>query len=103
MFLLEFSFGRFDDSWQNVIFEIQQTGLKVIIAHPERYKDIQEDVEVAQQMKNMGCLLMSSANFMDKSFLNGKGATIKKTTKKLLKEGLVDIICSDAHSAEGYE
>ena len=50
-FLLELSTraGKPDfEIYERTIFELQGMGYQVIIAHPERYRAIQEDVEVAR-------------------------------------------------------
>lgn len=100
LLLLEFSIASLPANWQNMIYKLQGEGIKVIIAHPERYKALYDDFSVAEEMHEMGCLFMLSANFINKHFFM---PYLKKSAKKLLKAGLVDMICSDAHSIEGFE
>ena len=65
--LLELSVGappsRFDD-YERLVFQIQGAGYHVIIAHPERYHAIQQDVDLAVELVNMGCDLQASADFI---------------------------------------
>ena len=68
-------------------------GYQVIIAHPERYKVVQEDIEYAVQLVEKGCLLQS--NFGSIAELYGKQA--KKAIKKLLKMDLITYLASDTH------
>ena len=66
-FLLELSTraGKPDfEIYERTIFELQGMGYQVIIAHPERYRAIQEDVEVARGLVKMGCKLQASADFI---------------------------------------
>jgi protein-tyrosine phosphatase len=98
LLLLEFSPGSLPANWQRIIFNLQGCGIQPIIAHPERYRPIQDDIGIAIEMKDMGCLLQLSGNFASGSFLGGS----KKTAIRLLKSNLVDYIASDAHSVDDY-
>jgi protein-tyrosine phosphatase len=99
MLLLEFSYSLLPPNWQRLITKLQSMGLRVIIAHPERYMPIQKNTKIAKEMRDMGCLLQLSANFA------GLGAfsTIKKTALTLIDEGLVDYVASDAHCPADYQ
>ena len=50
--------------YERTIFELQGKGYTVIIAHPERYRAIQEDVGLARDLVRMGCKLQASADFV---------------------------------------
>ncbi|MDR1357919.1 MAG: phosphoesterase, partial [Coriobacteriales bacterium] len=60
LLLLEFSCGSLPANWQRIIFDLQGCGIRPIIAHPERYRPIQNNIDIALEMKNMGCLLQLS-------------------------------------------
>ena len=66
-FLLEFSSragkAQFDE-YERTIFELQGMGYQVIIAHPERYRAVQEDVEVARRLAKMGCKLQAPTSWL---------------------------------------
>lgn len=98
LFLLEFSDAHLPANWQRTIYSIQRQGLTVIIAHPERYKPVQDNLDLAYEMKDMGCRLQLSANFVEGGFFDKR----HRTAKALLKEGLVDYLASDAHRPEHY-
>lgn len=99
LLLLEFSCGSLPAQWQRIIYELQGRGIRVIIAHPERYQPIQRNLDLAFEMKDMGCLLQLSANFVEGSFRSPR----KKTATELLKHDLVDYLASDAHCPADYE
>ncbi|MDR1185826.1 MAG: phosphoesterase [Coriobacteriales bacterium] len=98
LLLLEFSYGSLPANWQRIIFDLQGCGIRPIIAHPERYRPIQNNIDIALEMKNMGCLLQLSGDFADGGFLSSS----KKTAIKLLESDLIDYVASDAHSVEDY-
>ena len=71
----------------------------MIIAHPERYRAIQDDVELARRLVKMGCKLQASADFI----AGGRLGAQKKPAKRLFEEGLYSYIASDAHCVEHYD
>lgn len=94
--LIEFPLNTTPKYIDEVLFVMQGMGYQVIIAHPERYKAVQEDVEYAVQLVEKGCLLQS--NFGSIIGIYGKHA--KKTIKKLLNMDLVTYLASDVHREE---
>ncbi len=86
------------DVYERTIFELQAKGFQVIIAHPERYRAIQEDVEVARRLVKMGCQLQVSADFV----AGGRLGAERKPARRLFEENLVSHIASDAHKVEHY-
>jgi protein-tyrosine phosphatase len=83
---------------ERTIFALQGMGYEVIIAHPERYLAIREDIGLARQLVDMGCRLQASADFVK----GGRLAGSKHPAKKMLKAGLYSYIASDAHNVEHY-
>lgn len=77
----------------DVIFKIFSLGYTPIIAHPERYDYVKNNIGYIKKLKENGVLFQ--ANFG--SFLGIYGRTAKKTLKKLLKSGLIDFMGSDCH------
>ena len=84
--------------YERTIFEIQGRGRQVIIAHPERYWAIQENIGLAHQLVDMGCLLQASTDFV----AGGRMGNSLRPAKRLLKEGLYAYFASDAHHAGHY-
>lgn len=84
--------------YERTIFELQGMGYTVIIAHPERYLAVQEDIGIARDLVRMGCKLQASADFV----AGGRLGREKKHAKKLFEENLYSYIASDAHCVEHY-
>ncbi|GAB6179476.1 exopolysaccharide biosynthesis protein [Desulfotomaculum defluvii] len=76
-----------------VIFEIMLKGIKPIIAHPERNKEIAENPRVLHELIEKGCLVQITAGSLTGRF----GSTIQELTQEFLSLGWVDFIASDAH------
>lgn len=98
-FLLELPTHMLPSDWERIVFEIQGRGYQVIIAHPERYVPVQENLDVVRRFINAGCRIQVSADFC----LEGKFSVTKKTAKALFNGGLVHYIASDAHDPRAYE
>lgn len=85
--------------YERTIYELQGRGYHVIIAHPERYRAIQEDASLAQRLVRMGCELQASADFVR----GGRLGHEKKPAKRLFEQGLYSYIASDAHCVDHYK
>ena len=79
---------------KDVVYKLIQNGYKPIIAHPERYSYVKEDIQFARELKDMGALFQSNYG----SVIGMYGSTAKKTLKKLLKEDLISFLGSDVHA-----
>ena len=98
LLLLEFSTVSLPPNWQRIVYTLQGQGIQPIIAHPERYRPVQNNIDVAIEMKNLGCLLQLSGNFAAGGFRSNS----KRAALQLLENDLVDYIASDAHCVEDY-
>lgn len=100
-FLLELSSRCTEHDFQQyerTIFELQGMGYDVIIAHPERYRAIQNDISLAKRLVRMGCKLQASSDFVN----GGRLGAEKRPAKKMFDEMLYRYIGSDAHCPEHY-
>lgn len=73
--------------------EIQMVGKRPILAHVERYEKLTGDYDAVEQLIRMGFYIQVNAS----SVLGKSGRRVKNFTKKLLQNGQVDFIASDAH------
>lgn len=101
-FLLELSTRATELEWneyERTIFELQGMGYDVIIAHPERYRLIQNDISYARRLVKMGCKLQASSDFVR----GGRLGAEKRPAKKMFDEMLYRYIASDAHNVDHYK
>ena len=68
--------------YERTIFELQGKGYEVIIAHPERYRAVQKNPDLAVRLARMGCKLQASADYID----GGRLGREKKPAEKLFAE-----------------
>src|SRR5439155_26894531 len=81
---------------ERVVFELRAFGLVPIIAHPERYRAIQQDPERLGSSLRLGALAQLTAS----SFIGYSGTTTRRTAETLLKKKLIHCIASDAHGLQ---
>ena len=84
------------DEWDHVkrgVDEMLLGGYFPIIAHVERYLNVIKDIDRVYQLTEKGCYIQINAP----SVMGEIGHVTKKQCKKLLKEGLVSFIATDAH------
>lgn len=94
--LAEFSYPDSGEDILNTIAAIQDKGYRVAVAHIERYAVVQKEKHFAQQMAEMGAWLQINAG----SVMGWNGFAQKWLCNRLLKEGVVRLIASDAHDLD---
>ena len=95
--LVELPFLQLPIYWEEVLFQIQISGLHPVIAHPERQAQIQETPELLAPAVDRGVLAQVTAG----SLVGHFGPQVRKSAETLLKKGLVHVISSDCHRPDG--
>ena len=54
--------GTLPLDWEFMVHNLQRKGFKVIIANPERCREVQKDIDVARRFVSAGCELQISAD-----------------------------------------
>nr|HET6902795.1 CpsB/CapC family capsule biosynthesis tyrosine phosphatase [Ktedonobacteraceae bacterium] len=91
--LLELRNSTWLPETEQVIFELQAHGIIPIIAHPERYRTIQQDPARLAALLQQGAIAQLTAS----SLVGMQGNTTRRCAETLLKKGLIHCIGSDAH------
>jgi protein-tyrosine phosphatase len=93
--LIEFPNDRFPLRHRDRLFELRVRQIRPVLAHPERYRPVWEDIGVLDTILDGGTVLL-----LDVAALDGKyGRQPKRTAIELLEAGYYYAACSDAHSA----
>jgi len=93
--LLESPFEGWPVRLPKLIGELEIRGFRVLIAHPERAEAIQHNPDRLRDLVGRGALVQSNAS----SFLGDHGRLVKQTAELLLRNELIHVLASDAHSA----
>jgi protein-tyrosine phosphatase len=78
----------------NIIFELNSRGITPIITHPERNMVFYEMPDKLRRFVSLGCLAQITA----RSLIRGFGWGVARFTKRLVREGLVHLMATDAHN-----
>ena len=92
--LIEFHPQLIPKSHKQHLFDLKMAGVTPIIAHPERYKDVQEDISMVKMWLEAGCIIQMDAG----SVLGKMGKSAYKISMKILKNSWCQILGSDAHN-----
>ncbi|WP_085059968.1 tyrosine-protein phosphatase [Staphylococcus haemolyticus] len=91
--LIEFPSGGVPHYTNRLFFELQSKGYVPIIAHPERNKEISQNLDVLFKLINEGAL----SQLTSASLLGKHGKKIQKISLQMIENNLVHFIASDAH------
>ena len=92
--LIEFSPKNIPNSQKQTLYNLKMAGITPIIAHPERYKLVQENFGIVYDWINAGCLIQVDAG----SLLGLMGEKAKNSSYLIIKENCCHILASDAHN-----
>lgn len=87
--LIEFPFDKYKDDYNEYLYNIKSLGLKIIIAHPERYNFIND--EIIDNWIHSGYYLQANSSSFD---VREK----RKLLYKLIENGQLHLVASDAHN-----
>lgn len=91
--LFECSFRNESLRLFDLVFQLKAAGYQPIIAHFERYVYFHNRIEIAQELRSMGCLIQ--VNLL--SFSRYYGKSIQQQAAELLTNNLIDIVGTDCH------
>jgi tyrosine-protein phosphatase YwqE len=81
---------------EDIIFQLSSRGFTPIITHPERNPVFYDMPDKFRRLISLGCLAQITA----RSLTRGFGWGVARFTKKLIREGLIQIMATDAHSVD---
>ncbi len=84
---------RLEDLAKRVI----EAGFVPIVTHPERLSWIEHHYDTIERLNALGCLMQITAGSVTGSF----GRLARRHAERMLEEGRVDIVASDAHNTAG--
>ncbi len=78
-----------------IISRLKMKGISTIIAHPERNAALLNDISIMEKLMKYGALFQVTAM----SITNKLGRKIQKPVLKMIKNGYVHVVASDAHDS----
>jgi protein-tyrosine phosphatase len=92
--LIEFDFKSSGEMETNILRDVVQAGFVPIVAHPERYSYVQEEPELLNLWKTIGCGFQVNRG----SFIGHFGEAAKQLAYEMTARGFTTVVSSDAHS-----
>ena len=92
--LIEFQTLSFPNGYEDEFFKLQLKGITPIVAHPERYRPIQKNINIAKEWIQRGIIIQIDCG----SFLGRFGKEAQVCSLNLFKNGLCHLVGSDAHN-----
>ena len=93
-FLLEPTHHVLPPKLEELATRMMNIGIVPIITHPERLSWITQHYGVIERLNAIGCLMQITAGSVTGAF----GKTVRYYAERLLDEGRVDILATDAHN-----
>jgi len=94
--LLELPHSHMPQGYDKFIQWLGKQNIRVIIAHPERNRDIQSNFYYVEHLKQLGCDFQLTASSIEGAW----GESAHSIALHMLKDGLVSYVASDAHSVK---
>lgn len=96
LLLFETNFLNEPFNLKEFIFMANTKGYRPVLAHPERYLYVQNDIEKAQDLMDRGALLQVNIS----SITGYYSKEAQRTAHKLIDRGLVHLLGSDCHARQ---
>lgn len=93
--LVEFDFGESQSYMTEMLDALTQAGYRPVVAHPERYRAVQGNLQLLRSWFDLGYVLQLNKG----SVLGAFGGRVEHTANQILQEGLAHVIASDAHGS----
>ncbi len=92
--LIETSFVAYDQRVEEIVFNLTTRGYKPILAHPERYTYLRDNLRVFKKLVDLGCELQLNINSLGGYY----GAEVEALAKELMVRKLVSYLGTDLHN-----
>ena len=93
--LVELPFAGWPNFAEQTLFDLQALGVRVLLAHPERYSAVQADIAKVLDLVDRGVMLQVTTGSLAGLF----GKSAQRIAEELLQEDAATVLASDAHSA----
>lgn len=91
--LLEFPLNITREAAAQLIWSFQRAGRRVVIAHPERYRFVQDEPNNLVALIERGALMQLTGD----ALLGNQGERLRRIAELMLEHGMVQLLASDAH------
>ncbi|HLZ08938.1 MAG TPA: CpsB/CapC family capsule biosynthesis tyrosine phosphatase, partial [Chloroflexota bacterium] len=94
--LIEWAIDQFPAYADQAIFDLRVQGIVPIIAHAERYRAVQRDVDLLASLVRRGAMVQVTAA----SLIGDSGSGARRASEQILVANLGHVLATDSHSVE---
>jgi len=94
--LIEFKSNIYPTGYEDEFYNLQLSGITPIVAHPERYRFIQKDINIIEDWLSRGYVVQIDAG----SIIGQFGDLIKNVSFRMINNGYIHLIGSDSHNSK---
>ena len=91
--LFELPLRRHFPNLKDILYKLKEKDYKLILAHPERYLEVQNDYNFLNELQDIGVLFQCNYG----SFTGFYGLKAKSVAKKMLSNSMISFMGTDAH------
>jgi tyrosine-protein phosphatase YwqE len=91
--LFELSYFTPHHDLESLIYDIKLAGYRPVLAHPERYTYLHDNIEKYEDIKRLGVLFQINLASLSGYY----SSEVTRTVKVLIAKGMVDFLGSDTH------
>jgi protein-tyrosine phosphatase len=95
--LMELPFMMWPAHTESLVFNLQLAGYTILLAHPERYKAVQEDPAKLAPLIERGVYMQVTTT----SVMGRNGSKVQEVTRHLVELNWAHVLASDSHSIGG--
>lgn len=96
LLLLEFPYLGWPPKLPELVFDLQVRGFRIVLAHPERNADVQDEPERLRPLVDSGVVVQLTAASLDGRL----GGAPRSAARRLLDARLAHLVASDAHAPD---
>ncbi|WP_220272503.1 tyrosine-protein phosphatase [Alteromonas aestuariivivens] len=96
LLLLEMPHSHFPVGMEHLVRWLKHNGVRPLVAHPERNREIQRNPELVSRLRGMGCLLQVTAGALTGRF----GPAAETLAFDMLEKDKIDVVASDTHDIQ---
>lgn len=94
-FLLETPFQRLPEGWESLTAQFMEKGFRILLAHPERCRQLNENPEIFDRLIDAGIYLQVNVG----AFTGEYGGSARNTAYYLAGKRYIHCLATDAHDA----
>lgn len=95
--LLEMPFDLWPPHWKHIFYDLQARGMEIILAHPERYRAVQSNLQILEKLAQMDVMFQVDVPQSLRRF-----SKQNKVLRTLIDMDRLHYAASDAHQASDY-